>query len=57
MVKFDSIREPNESYKVFCSGGHSQSFIPLPLCLSDCELIFKYFETEMPSPRKPLRNK
>ncbi|TXG55283.1 hypothetical protein EZV62_020539 [Acer yangbiense] len=57
-VNFDSVEKPDISSKVLpCNADHSGSFISSPVCSSNRELVFQFFESADPHQRKPLYNK
>ncbi|KAK0589655.1 hypothetical protein LWI29_016850 [Acer saccharum] len=57
-VNFDSVEKPDISSKVLpCNADHAGSFISSPVCSSNRELVFQFFESADPHQRKPLYNK
>ncbi|KAK2650945.1 hypothetical protein Ddye_018434 [Dipteronia dyeriana] len=57
-VNFDSVEKPDISSKVLpCNADHSGSFISSPVCSSNRELVFQFFESADPHLRKPFYDK
>ncbi|KAI9178076.1 hypothetical protein LWI28_022446 [Acer negundo] len=57
-VNFDSVEKPDISSKVLpCNADRFGSFISSPVCSSNRELVFQFFESADPHLRKPLYNK